>query len=191
MPLTHGLLFCSAATPFNTSIPGNYELATGAGQINPNRAADPGLIFDLNSTDYVNFMCAIGYNETTVHLITGGKEKCPPVNTTVLDLNLPSIFINSNVTVGSVYNIRRTVTEVAGLPSSEYTVTVKAPTGVDVEVSPATLSFDATRKQQSFTVTATIKEDIVKYNFGSITWTHMDHEVRMVIGVGQQTQQTL
>ncbi|GKG18919.1 subtilisin-like protease SBT1.7, partial [Tanacetum coccineum] len=34
----------------------------GAGHINPNRAMDPGLIFDLGLKDYIDFLCGLGYS---------------------------------------------------------------------------------------------------------------------------------
>ncbi|WP_216668117.1 hypothetical protein, partial [Proteus mirabilis] len=44
------------ATPFNY----------GNGHIRPNRAMDPGLVYDLTTKDYLNFLCSLGYNETQI-----------------------------------------------------------------------------------------------------------------------------
>ena len=44
----------SEANPFNY----------GAGYLSPNRAMDPGLVYDLTTTDYLNVLCSIGYNAT-------------------------------------------------------------------------------------------------------------------------------
>ncbi|ERN08674.1 hypothetical protein AMTR_s00017p00216640 [Amborella trichopoda] len=37
-------------------------LQFGAGHINPNRARDPGLVYDLAIQDYIEFICGLGYN---------------------------------------------------------------------------------------------------------------------------------
>ena len=37
-----------------------------SGHIRLNRAMDPGLIYDLTVNDYLDFLCAIGYNQTMI-----------------------------------------------------------------------------------------------------------------------------
>ncbi|PKU63630.1 subtilisin-like protease SBT1.2 [Dendrobium catenatum] len=37
--------------------------ATGAGQVNPTRAMDPGLVFGLTLNDYIGYLCGLGYND--------------------------------------------------------------------------------------------------------------------------------
>lgn len=175
-----------AATPLNTSIDGNSELASGAGQINPARAADPGLVFNLTTTDYINFLCSIGYTPAEVGLITGaGNQTCPTNPPGVLDLNYPSIFLTGNHTTGLVHNITRTATNVGPI-ASNYAVTVSAPEGIDVQVKPSTLQFSDVDLELSFSVILTAQKAITTYNFGSITWTDStnSHSVRMVVGVG-------
>lgn len=46
-----------------TNLPAT-PLDFGAGHINPNRAMDPGLIYDLEFQDYIDFICSLGYNST-------------------------------------------------------------------------------------------------------------------------------
>ncbi|KAK4364326.1 hypothetical protein RND71_015684 [Anisodus tanguticus] len=50
------------ATPF----------ASGSGHIRPNLAADPGLVYDLGVNDYLNFLCASGYDSQAIHTFKQG-----------------------------------------------------------------------------------------------------------------------
>jgi hypothetical protein len=53
--------------------PGYYALCTfaiGAGHINPNKAIDPGLIYDAKIEDYVNLLCALNYSTKEIRTIT-------------------------------------------------------------------------------------------------------------------------
>ncbi|KAE8683333.1 putative Subtilisin-like serine protease 2 [Hibiscus syriacus] len=41
----------------------------GVGHINPNKALDPGLIYDMDTQDYINFLCGLGYNDTEMSAV--------------------------------------------------------------------------------------------------------------------------
>ncbi len=56
----------SLATPFSY----------GAGHVQPNRAMDPGLVYDTTIDDYLNFFCALGYNETQLSVFSQGPYQC-------------------------------------------------------------------------------------------------------------------
>lgn len=46
-----------------------------SGQINPNKALDPGLIYDFNAGRlYVNFLCSMNFNAYEIFAITGSTE---------------------------------------------------------------------------------------------------------------------
>ncbi|KAE8736302.1 putative Subtilisin-like serine protease 2 [Hibiscus syriacus] len=52
--------------PLNTpGTPVDY----GAGHITPNRAMDPGLIYDIEFQDYVDFLCGFGYNYAQMRVV--------------------------------------------------------------------------------------------------------------------------
>jgi hypothetical protein len=55
----------------NASLLEANPLNYGAGHIWPCRAMDPGLVYDLTTKDYVNFLCSIGYNSTQLSLFIG------------------------------------------------------------------------------------------------------------------------
>ncbi|KAK4487575.1 hypothetical protein RD792_005777, partial [Penstemon davidsonii] len=97
----------------------------GAGHIRPDLAADPGLVYDLNSRDYDNFLCAINYNETLRKKFTE-SHTCSFLNTpSLLDFNYPSI--NVPKLIGSVI-VNRILKNVG--PPGVYQAQIQQPLGV-------------------------------------------------------------
>ncbi|KAI6688101.1 hypothetical protein NL676_024929 [Syzygium grande] len=78
----------------------NYKPASpvgmGASHVDPNRALDPGLIYDMTLQDYVNLMCAIKYTSKQIHMVT--RSSSYNCSNPSLDLNYPSFiaFFSSN-----------------------------------------------------------------------------------------------
>nr|GLL29431.1 subtilisin-like protease SBT5.3 [Ipomoea trifida] len=157
------------ATPF----------AYGAGHINPNRAADPGLLYDLKLTDYVNFICAQGYNETEITMVLGTPYKCPH-NITLSTFNYPSITIPH---LKGTPTVTRTLKNV-GSPAT-YTASVRSTVGFSVTVNPKILKFEKVGEEQSFKVTIKAKGENASadYAFGVLTWSDKKHRVRSPIVV--------
>ncbi|KAJ3679065.1 hypothetical protein LUZ60_017076 [Juncus effusus] len=157
---------------FVTANPFSY----GSGHVNPNGAMDPGLVYDLTITDYLNFICAIGYNSTQFAMFETNPYKCPSKPLKFEDLNYPSITI-TNFT--SSVRVSRTVKNV-GQPGT-YTARVVSPTGVRVTVKPKFLKFENVGEEKKFKIkfnkinNGTIMSD---YVFGSLTWSDGKHYVR-------------
>nr|GMD03434.1 subtilisin-like protease SBT5.3 [Ipomoea batatas]GMD07261.1 subtilisin-like protease SBT5.3 [Ipomoea batatas] len=152
----------------------------GAGHINPNRAADPGLVYDLKLTDYVNFICAQGYNETEITMVLGTPYKCPD-NITLSTFNYPSITIPH---LKGTATVTRTLKNV-GSPAT-YTAFVRSPVGFSVTVNPNILKFEKVGEEKSFKVTlkAKGKNAIADYAFGMLKWSDdKKHRVRSPIVV--------
>ncbi|XP_047330191.1 subtilisin-like protease SBT5.4 [Impatiens glandulifera] len=153
----------------------------GAGQVRPNRAINPGLVYDLTINDHLDFLCAIGYKEKDVQLVSGTPYKCPK-NVNSLNYNYPSISI-PNLTKPT--KVTRTLKNV-GQPGV-YTARVRGPPGVLVTVEPTTLKFEKAGEEKSFTMSlgkingANITLDFV---FGELLWTDGKHNVRSPISVG-------
>ena len=122
------------------SLPGASPLYMGAGQINPNQALDPGLIYDATPQDYVDLLCSMMFNMLQILDITGSKNySCSNPS----DLNYPSFMVLYHTTRGSIESkFRRIVINVgpADAPVT-YNARVNAPKGVKIIVSPQALHF--------------------------------------------------
>ncbi|CDP06138.1 unnamed protein product [Coffea canephora] len=143
--------------------PKGTPFAYGAGLIRPSRAMDPGLVYDLTDQDYFTFLFT-----------------CPPP-IKLYNFNYPAIAVhnfNDSVTV------TRTVKNVGSSPAT-YTVHVRNPAGLSVDVQPKTLAFATIGEQKSFnvTITATKAGAAREYVFGSFTWLDGKHSVRSHIAV--------
>ncbi|CAI9091581.1 OLC1v1026648C1 [Oldenlandia corymbosa var. corymbosa] len=170
----------TTATVIPPKVNKDAEFAYGSGQINPVKAVDPGLVYDMKEADYVSFLCGQGYNTTFLRLVSGDNSSCTQGNNaTVWDLNYPSFTLSakSGQTITRVFH--RTVTNV-GNPESTYMAKVKAPSQMEVQVKPSTLSFDSKGQKKSFTVkvSATVPKTQIS---GSLVWDDGVHQVRSPI----------
>ncbi|KAF3949285.1 hypothetical protein CMV_024830 [Castanea mollissima] len=147
--------------------------AFGAGHINPNKALDPGLIYDVNAQDYVNVLCGLKYTNQQIQIIT--KSASNNCSNTSLDLNYPSFvaFFNakgSNSSFKSVREFHRTVTNV-GEGQSTYVASVTPIKEIKVSVTPEKLVFKNKNEKQSFKLSIEgpqkLKEELV---FGYLRW---------------------
>ncbi|KAL3524467.1 hypothetical protein ACH5RR_017301 [Cinchona calisaya] len=152
----------------------------GGGIVNPNSARDPGLIYDMGTSDYIHYLCAKGYNNTAISQLVGQAISCPKSSLSILDLNFPSITIPD--VKGSI-TISRTVTNV-GAVNSKYKAKIDAPKGFTVVVKPEILVFNSKTKRISFAITISTSYNYnTEYCFGSLSWTDGKHNVRSPISV--------
>lgn len=155
----------------------------GAGHVRPNRAMDPGLVYDISVKDYLNFLCGLEYNSTQVEIFAEEAYNCPK-HITLTNLNYPSISVpnlNSSITV------TRTLKNV-GSPGS-YRAHVRAPAGISAIVEPRYLKFDRVGDEKSFNLTLKLKRKNAgrDYVFGQLTWSDGKHYVRSPIVVKAAT----
>ncbi|KAF3660763.1 Subtilisin-like protease SBT3.3 [Capsicum annuum] len=145
----------------------------GGGLVNANGAKDPGLVYDMESSDYVlYYLCPMGYNTSAINSIINGCVACPIKMPSILDLNLPSITLPS---LKKTVTVSRTVTNV-GSVSSKYRAIIEPPLGITIKVKPETLIFNSSTKKVSFTLTiSTTHKYTTGYYFGSLTWTDRVH----------------
>ncbi|KAG1362412.1 putative Subtilisin-like protease SBT3.11 [Cocos nucifera] len=143
----------------------------GGGQINPNKALDPGLVYDITPKGYLEFFkCTFG--------LQGG---CDTKQRPLYHLNLPSIAIpNLRETV----MVQRTVTNVGKVDAVVYKAKFEIPPGIKMVVQPSILVFNARSKVQTFNVTFMPTHKVQGfYGFGSLTWNDGTHSVRIPIAV--------
>ncbi|TYI39758.1 hypothetical protein ES332_A02G116200v1 [Gossypium tomentosum] len=152
----------------------------GGGVVNPNRAIDPGLIYDIETNDYVNFLCGTGFSSKSVSGLTQTKANCTKNRLNELNLNLPSItipYLKRKVTVS------RKVTNV-GPVESIYKAVVEAPQGIKMKVEPQILRFNKTTQIVPFKVTFfTTGKVYGDYRFGSLIWRDPKHTVTIPISI--------
>ncbi|KAK7304842.1 hypothetical protein VNO77_42733 [Canavalia gladiata] len=151
----------------------------GAGHVQPNRAMDPGLVFDTTIADYVNFLCALGYNKTQISMFTETPYQCRK-NFRLLNLNYPSI---------TVPNLSRSVTVTrrlknVGCPAT-YIAHIQNPNGITISVKPNILKFKHVGEEKSFKVTLKVMQGKASNNyvFGKLIWSDGKHHVRSPIVV--------
>ncbi|XP_058085387.1 subtilisin-like protease SBT3.9 [Magnolia sinica] len=152
----------------------------GGGIVNPNRAAYPGLIYDMGMEDYLHYLCSMGYTNSAISRLTQNSTVCPIDPPSILNLNLPSITVpNLNTSI----TILRTVTNV-GPVNSVYNASIEPPPTIHATVQPHILIFNSTAKKLSFTVTLSSTRKVIGgYYFGSLTWSDGVHTVRSPISV--------
>ncbi|XP_027368499.1 cucumisin-like [Abrus precatorius] len=159
------------------------EFAYGVGQINPSKAVDPGLVYDVGESDYIRFLCGQGYGSKIFQLITGDNSTCPETTyKTARELNYPSFALEASHSTHNVSgSFYRTVTNV-GSPTSTYTANVNAPQGLKIQVNPSVLSFTSLGQKQTFvlTVEGAIDKSIVS---ASLVWDDGNFQVRSPIVV--------
>ncbi|XP_062092041.1 CO(2)-response secreted protease-like [Humulus lupulus] len=157
---------------------------TGVGEINPMKALNPGLVFEIKIENYLQFLCYYGYSEKNIRSMSSTKFNCPKVSIEELisNINYPSISISQLNRHHAAKVIKRSVTNV-GPSNSTYIAKVHSSQGLVVKVSPEKIRFSKGVKSVPFQVSFSGKEAQSGYNFGSITWFDGRRSVRVVFSV--------
>ncbi|PPD81272.1 hypothetical protein GOBAR_DD21804 [Gossypium barbadense] len=166
----------------------SHALATpfgiGSGHVDPIKASDPGLIYDITADDYISYLCSLKYNESQIALFEEGFIECKKEQLAMQpgDLNYPSFAVNFNRKARNVtITYKRTVTNV-GIPKSTYKVSVEAPKGAYVIVRPKVLSFKKLNQKLSYKVSfigLSRKKPVVNSAFGSLMWVSGNYRVKV------------
>jgi hypothetical protein len=178
----------------NSSFLPGTPFGYGAGHVQPNRAADPGLVYDANATDYLAFLCALCYNSSVIATFMAGAahqpRACPARAPRPEDLNYPSVAVPHLSPTGAEHAVTRRVRNVGAAPIA-YVARVTEPRGVSVEVRPGLLEFAAVGEEREFTVAFRARKGFFlpgEYVFGRLVWSDGagGHRVRspLVVRVG-------
>jgi len=159
----------------------------GSGVVNPIGALQPGLVYETSTDDYFRFMCNYGLDSKNIMLIAANESyRCPSGAKADLisDMNYPSIAISKLNIVNGSTTVSRSVTNISPDVAPTYKVTIGAPPGLSVKVSPEILKFSETSKKLSFDVVFTATEVATKgYVFGTLVWNDGKHNVRTPFAV--------
>jgi subtilisin family serine protease len=155
----------------------------GAGEILPSDAEDPGLSYDAGFLDYLAALCGEPAQAGIVTQGTCDFLESVGFSLDPSDLNLPSIGIAE---LAGSQTVTRTVTSVANNQGNKtFTVSVDAPPGIEVSVSPSSVTVrngESATYQVTFTATEAAVLD--EWAFGSLTWGHAgEYSARSPIAV--------
>ncbi|XP_027171602.1 CO(2)-response secreted protease-like [Coffea eugenioides] len=159
----------------------------GSGQVSLSGPLQPGLVYDTEVIDYLQYLCNSGYNTSQIKLISSNLPadfSCSSNSSEeqMSNLNYPSIAVSYFYGHKSI-KVKRTVANV-GEEDSLYTVSVETPKGAGLEVlvNPKKLHFTKNIRKLSYQVTFRHDNstDLINRNgFGSITWTSGKYKVRI------------
>lgn len=152
----------------------------GAGHINPVRALNPGLVYDITPQEYFDFLCTQNPSPGQLKVFSKGTNMGCKNNTLANagDLNYPAIstVFPQNASITSL-TVRRTVTNV-GPPVSSYRVRVTPFKGAKVIVEPKTLNFTSKNQKLSYKVTFKTVSRQPGPEAGYLVWKDGVHKVR-------------
>ncbi|CAN1236744.1 Subtilisin-like protease SBT1.1 [Linum grandiflorum] len=161
--------------------------AFGSGHVDPERASDPGLIYDVSPEDYLNHLCSLNYTSAQISAVMSGKSfNCSDLDRAAGDLNYPSFAVGFKKGKLGIQSLRfkRTATNV-GKSGGRYEVKVEEPVGVTVKVEPKVLEFAKSGERLSYEVEFVSGGDDSGLGeaFGRVVWSSGKYSVRSPIAV--------
>ncbi len=144
----------------------------GAGHIAPNKAADPGLVFNSNRNDWLAFLCGTttGVSAATCSALTGLGYSLD-----ASDFNGASIAIGD---MAGTQTVTRRVTNV-GATTATYSASVVGLVGIDALVTPSSLTINPGQTKSFSVAFARTTAALNTYAGGQLTWTDGTHSVRI------------
>jgi hypothetical protein len=177
----HGVIITDMSTG---KAAGPFQI--GAGHVDPNRALDPGLVYDTDEDDYISFLCALGYTPKIVAIFTGGpvvEDICSKRQAIAVgDHNYPAFSVAFKSYDEKVTQ-RRVVRNVGSHVNAVYTFSYRAlPIGWSAIVDPPELEFDAGHTSLEYTVTFSLIMSAASKSseteaHSALVWTDGKHKV--------------
>ncbi|CAN1252298.1 Subtilisin-like protease SBT4.10, partial [Linum perenne] len=137
------------------------EYAYGSGQIDPKRATNPGLVYDMTQENYILYLCSLGYTGTALTSMVGENVTCPSTSKFKNHdaVNYPSMNVQIDPDSPAATKpwsavFRRTATNV-GAANATYEAVVTLPAGkkgFKIKVVPDALTFKKVNEKKSFRV---------------------------------------
>uniref|UniRef100_A0A5B7AZ88 Putative subtilisin-like protease n=1 Tax=Davidia involucrata TaxID=16924 RepID=A0A5B7AZ88_DAVIN len=160
----------------------------GSGHVDPVSALNPGLVYDLNISDYLNFLCALNYTASQISSLARSNFTCDSSKKySVTDLNYPSFAVSFQMGGGTggttVVKHTRTLTNVGS--AATYKVSLHSQSeSFKISVEPDTLTFTELNEKKSYAVTFTAGSMPSNTNsFGRIEWSDGKHIVRSPVAI--------
>ncbi|KAL8119091.1 subtilisin-like protease SBT1.1 isoform X2 [Apium graveolens] len=167
------------ATPF----------AYGSGHVDPEKASNPGLIYDITSKDIQNYLCSLNYTSSQLAILSRENLSCPGHSKLGQsgNLNYPSFAVtfSDNTSNNVTITHKRTVTNV-GPAKSVYVAQVIAPSRTSVRVKPKVLHFSSVGMKLSYQVSFTTvgqRPASGSSSFGSLAFNYGKYKVRSPIAI--------
>ncbi|KAL4586883.1 hypothetical protein LXL04_011528 [Taraxacum kok-saghyz] len=158
----------------------DVEFAYGSGHINPLKAKDPGLVYEISREDYFKIWCNISQST---------NAGCH-ANLTIKELNYPSMAVQVDMNSAFVVSFPRTVTNI-GKADSTYVASISGGTKLYITIVPDILQFTTLNLKRSFVVTVKGKAIKLPHKKASMSllWTDSVHNVRspIVVYTGNST----
>ncbi|PVH33197.1 hypothetical protein PAHAL_9G593100 [Panicum hallii] len=159
--------------------------ATGAGHVNPEKAADPGLVYDIAASDYVGFLCGL-YNSQNVSVIARRPVDCsavPMIPGSMLNYPSISLALEHARNWSTPVTVERTVRNVGEVPSVYYAAVDMFDGDVTVDVVPRELEFSQENQEQRFEVVVWARRNGAKLVQGALRWVSDSYTVRSPISI--------
>ncbi|XP_047976184.1 subtilisin-like protease SBT3 [Salvia hispanica] len=143
-------------------------LGMGSGHVDPNRALDPGLVYDASVQDLVNLVCSMNFTGNQTRTIIRSSYNCSNPSS---ELNYPSFVAHAEGGTATAWVFQRRVTNV-GAGAARYKATVEVPGNVTARVRPQTLVFGKKYETKSYSLTIRYNKGVDEvFGWGALIWT--------------------
>ncbi|KAL7204110.1 hypothetical protein ACSBR2_017223 [Camellia fascicularis] len=128
------------------------QLDFDIGHISPQLATDPGLIFDIDGMDYIDFLCTLNYPTSQLYKIVGEQVICEePAFHQVSRLNYPSFSTIFNK-LRRAARLWSTMTHVAESRETYTLTVVNSNSDIMIYVAPKQLQFTRVGEKKSYSI---------------------------------------